>query len=99
MKISIGKYTIKSDPYNLWIEEEYIAKSKKKDGTEVEKLRGRNITGYHKTWESLIQSFIGRGIGRSDAEDVKKLMADIADVKRDAIMLSIAAYREGKGLK
>lgn len=99
MDIKVGKYIIKSDQYNLWIEEEYQAKIKKKDGETGEKTRTRNITGYHHNWTGLINSFITKGINRSDATEVKDLLRDIAAVKREAIELSVRAYEEGKAMK
>lgn len=97
MYIKVGKYIIKSDPYNVWIEEEYTSRRKKKDGSVHESLRTRNITGYHHNFTSLINAFISRKINSIEAQEVKLLLLEIAKVKKDAIELSLAAYEQGKG--
>lgn len=99
MKLKRGKYTIKSDAYNIWIEKDYEVKNKHKDGTESTKVRSRNITGFHRTWSSLMREFVGRSVKESDAEEIQELMADIAEAQRTALELSIAAYEEGRAMK
>ena len=86
MDIKVGQYHIRSDVYNLWITREYLSKGK---------VRQREVTGYHRTWTSLIQSFIDRRIKGSDADEVKMLLLEVAKVKREAIELSIEARRKG----
>lgn len=97
MQIPVGDYIIKSDPYNIWIEKKYKYKRKSKSGEEVEKEGYRNFTGYHHTWTGVINSFISKRINNSDAEELEGVLLVIAEAKREAIELSLAAYEKGKG--
>lgn len=50
MNIKVGNFTLRSDPYNLWITETI----KSKDGKEYE----AKVAGYSPTFQGLLNSFI-----------------------------------------
>lgn len=76
MKIEIGKYTLISDSQCYWITRKY----KTKKNTEG-KLR---VSGYARTFEELIHSFMECRLRDSDAENLKDLMHDVENIKQDA---------------
>jgi hypothetical protein len=80
MNIDCGKYIIKSDPLNLWVEEKY----KTKKGDEATKV----VTGYAPTFELLLQNFVKRRLRSSDAETVKGFLSDLAQAERDLLDLA-----------
>ena len=79
MNLDCGKYIIKSDPMNLWIEEKYAVKTGKNAGQESTKV----ITGYHSTFSGLLESFMLRKIRGSEAETVQQLLEDMRKVEND----------------
>ncbi|MCB6475583.1 hypothetical protein LI171_04935 [Emergencia timonensis] len=80
MNIDCGRYIIKSDPLNLWVEEKY----KTKKGDEATKV----VTGYAPTFELLLQNFVKRRLRSSDAETVKGFLSDLAQAERDLLDLT-----------
>lgn len=74
MNIKVGSFTLRSDPYNLWITETV----KSKDGKEYE----AKVAGYSTTFQSLLNSFIKKEIRKSDAKSFKELYADIEKLEK-----------------
>ena len=80
MNIDCGKYIIKSDPLNLWVEEKY----KTKKGDEATRV----VTGYAPDLKTLLQNFVKRRIRSSDAENVRSFLSDLAQAERDLLDLA-----------
>lgn len=74
MEIRVGAYIIKSDPQCMWIEEEFTGKTK----AGAEKVSTRMATGYVRTFEQLLESFMERKIRSSEAQSVTDLLKDFA---------------------
>lgn len=80
MNIDCGKYIIKSDPLNLWVEEKY----KTKKGDEATRV----VTGYAPDLKTLLQNFVKRRLRSSDTETVKGFLSDLAQAERDLLDLA-----------
>lgn len=74
MNIDCGKYIIKSDPLNLWIEEKYTTKK----GDEATRV----VTGYAPDFKTLFQNFVKRRLRSSDAESVRSYLSDLVKSER-----------------
>ena len=92
MKIQIGKFTLRSDQYSYWVEEEYIGKDAK---TGKEKKQTKRVAGYSTTLEQLYRSFVQHKFRSSEAETVKELIADLKQVEQDIIEIRKTATKEG----
>lgn len=84
MTIRVGKYTLRSDAFCMWIEEEYETKKGK--------LATRKVAGYSTSLRSLLESFREKKMLDSDAETIEELiealraiMDDIARIDREAM--------------
>lgn len=84
MKIRVGKYILRSDPYCLWIEEEYI---QEKSG----KTASKRIAGYASSLSNLMRQFSEAKLCGSDAETIEQLISDLRDIMADMIKLNEAA--------
>lgn len=80
MNIDCGKYIIKSDPLNLWVEEKY----KTKKGDEATRV----VTGYAPDLKTLLQNFVKRRLRSSDAETVKGFLSDLEEIEMDLLDLA-----------
>ena len=80
MNIDCGRYIIKSDPLNLWVEEKY----KTKKGDEATRV----VTSYAPDLKTLLQNFVKRRIRSSDAENVRSFLSDLAQAERDLLDLA-----------
>jgi hypothetical protein len=65
-----GKYILKSDAYCMWLSQIKIAKDTGKPYEE-------NVSGYHGTFEGLINALMRRKILLSEAETLAELKNDI----------------------
>lgn len=79
MEIVVGKYTVKSEPKNLWIEETQINKKGKPKQVKV--------GGYSLTVEQLLKSFMHYKLRDSEANSIRELLADIKKMEEDIEML------------
>lgn len=76
MRIPLGNgYAIRSDALNFWITKERAAQ---KTGKTYEET----VSGYYRNIPDLIENYIDRHIGTSEAESLKELAADIRKLKR-----------------
>lgn len=80
MNIDCGKYIIKSDTYNLWIEEKYQMKK----GGEATRV----ITGYHQSFERLLGCFLERKMRSSDAQETAELLKEFSEIEADLKQLA-----------
>ena len=79
MRIEVGNYIICSDPQCMWLEEKYTGKTKAGEGKEYI----RRTSGYVRTFDELLESFVERKIRSSEATDIKKLLREFSDIERD----------------
>lgn len=87
MEIKCGKYTIKSDKWNFWIEETRKVdekKRKKKDGDDERDCR---VTGYFLDWQDLMHDFNEQKLRSSDAKTVKEILETVNEAKKETEML------------
>lgn len=87
MNIKVGKYILRSDPYCLWIEEEYI---QEKNG----KTASKRVAGYATSLSNLMRQFAEAKLLGSDAETMEQLISDLRDVMADMIKLNEAAVEK-----
>ena len=90
MEIKIGKFCLKSDGMNLWIDEEYTTKS----GA----IHERNVTGYHGTLEHCLNAFVDRRVRASEADTATKLLKEIKSIKAE-IKALCGEIKASKGVK
>lgn len=83
MKIKMGKYTIKSDSMNIWIEEE--RESKRKDGTMGTTMV--KVGGYCRTIDDTLKSFMHYKVRDSEANSIREFLADIKQMELDVEMM------------
>lgn len=79
MEIQVGRYIIKSDPQCMWIEERYIGEDKHGAAKE----RTRRVSGYMRTFNQLLESFMEQKIRGSKANTVKELLSEFAKAEDD----------------
>lgn len=85
MKIKTGKFTLKSDRFGAWIEQEVK--------TEKGKTRHQRITGYYRDFGLLLDNFIDLRTKDSDASDMKQVLAEIESATKDAKKIAREAYK------
>lgn len=83
MDIKVGKYILRSDPYCLWVEEEYTQQNGKK--------ASKRVSGYASNISNLYRSFTEKKLYGSDAENMKQLISDLREIMTDMIRLNGAA--------
>ena len=88
MEIKRGKYTLKSDRWCFWIEEEYINKKGKKDI--------RNVSGYYADIEQLANGLANHTLGESEATSMRKLIDDVRSIKQKVAEMTAEKVREIK---
>jgi hypothetical protein len=75
MKIKLDDvYTLNSDQHCYWITEQRVSQ----DGKPYEKI----VTGYHREFEQVVDSFIGARIRGLDVTKLSKVSQEIRDLKR-----------------
>lgn len=80
MRIKLGdKYWLNGDRYCFWITEEYTVKKGKNAGSTDE----RACTGYTPTFEQCVESFIEKGLGGAEIDDLKELVKTVTDLKEE----------------
>ena len=84
MEIKVGKYYLRSDPFVLWIEEEF--RPKKKDGT-IGKVQRRKVAGYTNSIDNLIRQFCEHKHRASEAMTVEELIKEWKQIADDAVLL------------
>lgn len=90
MEIKVGKYTLRSDKFSMWLEEEYVSQEEKTKG----KLMTKQVAGYCCSWKSLLDDFIDKKIEGSDAQSIKELIEVIKQAVEDAKSLNERAIKE-----
>ena len=90
MEIKIGKYTLKSDGFCMWIDEEYEIKTGKTKG----KKGVRRIAGYASNLDNLIRQFIDHRHKASEATTVAELLKEMQQMAEDAELIRKTALKE-----
>lgn len=90
MNIRVGKYILRSDPYCMWVEEEY----EQKNG----KTASKRVAGYAWNLDNLLRQFSEKKMYCSDAETIGQLISDMRDVMSDMIKLNEAAVEHKFGI-
>ena len=80
MEIKIGHFTIKSDKFCAWLEQDFEVIEGKAKGTIV----SRRITGYHLSFDKLLDDFVDTAIKDSDAKTVEDALAVLCKATKDA---------------
>lgn len=90
MNIKLGKYTLHSDGFCMWIDEEYIIENGKNKG----KTGQRRIAGYATTFSNLMSSFKRRKICGLEAESIDELLNGLKKIEEDMEALRTRALEE-----
>ena len=99
MEIKAGKYTLLSDQWSMWIEEEYSYEGKKGRNKGKLVIEKRRVAGYSPDFKSLLNSFEKRKMRNSDAKSMKEILVTISEAEKDMIFLVKKAYEENFGLE
>lgn len=81
MEIKIGKYTLCSDQWSMWIEEEYSYEGKggkKKNGT-------RRVAGYCGDFRQLMRSYCQHKYRGDGAKEMREALNVLADTEKDVM--------------
>ena len=89
MDIKVGKYSLRSDMYSLWVEEEYEGK----DANDKPKKAKRRVAGYAGNMEILTRQFCEHRYKDSDAETVRELLKILTQTFEDMKTLNEAAVK------
>ena len=88
MDIRVGRYYLRSDPYAIWIEEEYQGKGK--DG-KPGRVQRRKVAGYTNSIDNLIRQFLEHKHRASEATTVAQLIKEWKQIADDAMELKKTA--------
>ena len=80
MKITVGKYTIYSDKWSVWINEKFETIDKKTKQP-TGKYEERKVAGYCNTLERTLEDFIDKKFMGSDAEDLEAVLKALRDAE------------------
>ena len=99
MEIKVGRYTLCSDQWQMWIEEEYTYKGKKgkNDGKMVTETR--KVAGYSQNLWQLLKSFNENRYRNSDAKEMKEILDTLAQSERTMMKFIGEAYKKKFGLE
>lgn len=90
MEIKIGRFTLRSDGFCYWIEEEYeIQKGKTKGKKGV-----KRVAGYASTLEILFRQFVEHKHRAIEANTVTELVKEMKQIAEDTELLKKAAVKE-----
>lgn len=91
MEIRIGRFTLRSDQYCMWIDEEYQSKGK---GGKPGRVQTRKVAGYSRTLSQLYDSFTGHRFRCSEATTVAELLKDLKQLEQDLSEIRKTAVKE-----
>lgn len=86
MEIKVGNYTLRSDKFAMWIEEDYTDKKGKK--------ATRQVAGYCTSLDNLLRDFMEKQINGSDADTLTKLIKAMQKTFYDMQELNEKALKE-----
>lgn len=94
MEIKVGKYTLYSDQWSMWIEEEYtyIGKKGKNEGKKVKETR--KVAGYSSNLVQLLKSFNENQYRNDDATEMEQVLEKMTMTERTMMKFINAAYRK-----
>lgn len=95
MEIRCGRYLLKSDPYCMWIDEEYKS-------TKTGKTATRRVAGYARTLDALTKDFCERRFRNNEAANMKELLKileqtldDVSELRKTAARKDFKIIRKG----
>lgn len=84
MEVKVGRYTVKSDPYCMWITE-----TRKNAHAGVREIKNEEVesivAGYVNTIDQLYEDFCDRKFRNSDAQSVKDFLSEAVSIKKDIV--------------
>lgn len=88
MEIRYGKYIVRSDALNLWVEEEYTDRKGE--------IATKRVAGYARTFPELYKSFVDKKIRGSEAKTFEALREEIAGIAAETmkIMEEVNQYEQ-----
>ena len=90
MEIKIGRFTLRSDGFCYWIEEEYeIQKGKTKGKKSV-----KRVAGYATTLDILFRQFVEHKHRAIEATTVTELVKEMKQIAEDTELLKKTAVKE-----
>ena len=90
MKIQVGRYTLESDLYSMWISEECEGK----DANGKPKKSTRRVAGYARDMKNLTSQFCDHKYKSSDAETMRELLKVLTQTFEDMKALDEAAVKK-----
>lgn len=87
MKIQVGKYTLRSDRYCMWVDEEYVIE----DGKHKGETDTRRAAGYCTSFTRLLEDFRQKKACGIDAESLEELIEVLRTTFEDMDALNTAA--------
>ena len=99
MEIKVGKYTLYSDQWSMWIEEEYTYTGSKGKNAGKKVTESRRVAGYSQNFQQLMKSFAERRYRNSDAKDVKQMLEQMAGTERTMMKFINEACKNKFGLE
>lgn len=91
MEIRVGRFTLCSDQYGMWITETYTSKGK--NGAQG-KPQTKKVAGYSRTMAQLYSSFVGHKFRCSEATTVAELLKDLKQLEQDLSEIRKTAVKE-----
>lgn len=97
MEVKIGRYTVKSDPYCMWITE-----TRKNAHSGIREVKNEEVesmvAGYTNNIEYLYEDFCEKKFRNSDAKTVKEFLSEAVGIKKDIIKVckSMRKYEKGR---
>lgn len=89
MEIKVGKYVLKTEPNNMWIEEEY--ERKKKNGKKTPAFR--RVAGYVMNFTQLMRSFCDHKFRGSGAKELRDLLPLLSETYEDMLAFRTEAFK------
>ena len=90
MEIRVGRYILRSDQWNFWIEEEYEGK----DAKGRTKMQTRRVAGYASTLDNLYRQFVEHRHKASEATTVAELIKEMKETASDIEAIKKTATKE-----
>ena len=83
MEIQVGKYTLCSDQWCMWIDETYTYEGKKGRNKGKQVTEKRRVAGYSNNFRQLLVSFLEHKTRSSDAKEMKEMVEDLSRIESD----------------
>lgn len=90
MEIEVGKYTLMSDQWSMWIDEKYEYTNKKGERT----TGVRRCAGYSPNLWLLMEDFAERSTRESGAREMREVLDELASTERAMMKFINTAYKK-----